>query len=82
MLAGSLLYNGGYTYATQDGSLLPDKITGVVAAFADGIIHGSGNELRALKSVMKEAKDRKGNTIMVPAHKRFGKSKTFRRERL
>jgi outer membrane protein assembly factor BamB len=68
MLAGSLLYNGGYTYKTEDGSLLPDKVTGTVAAFAGGIIHGSGDQLRALKPVMKDAKDRKGNTIKVPSH--------------
>lgn len=68
MLAGSLIYNGGYTYKAEDGALLPDKITGAVAAFDDGIIYGAGGVLQASKLVMKEAKDRKGNTIKVPAH--------------
>jgi outer membrane protein assembly factor BamB len=68
MLDGLLLYNGGHAYKAEDGALLADKITGVVASFGGGIIHGSGDQLRALKPVMKETKDRKGNPIKVPAH--------------
>jgi outer membrane protein assembly factor BamB len=68
MLAGSVLYNGGYAYQAGDGSLLNDRIPGAAAHLPDGIIHGTGNQLRALKLVMKDGKDRKGKPTKVPAH--------------
>lgn len=68
ILAGELLYNGGYAYRTQDGSLLGDRITGAVAAVPGGVVHGAANQLRALKVVMKESKDRKGKPITIPTH--------------
>lgn len=68
MLAGGLLYNGGYAYRTGDGSLLPDRVTGAVAAIPGGIVHGAGGQLRASSIVMKDTKDRKGKPIKVPAH--------------
>ena len=68
VLAGDLIYNGGYAYRTVDGSLLEDRIAGAVAAFPGGIVHGSGDQLRALSVVIKQTRDRKGNPIKVPAH--------------
>ncbi len=68
VLAGDLIYNGGYAYRTNDGSLLNDRIAGAVAASPEGIVHGSGSQLVALSVVMKETKDRKGNPITVPTH--------------
>jgi outer membrane protein assembly factor BamB len=68
MLVGGLIYNGGYVYKTDDGSLLPDRITGAVATIPGGIVHGAGDQLRALNIVMKDAKDRRGKPIKVPAH--------------
>ncbi len=68
MLEANLLYNGGYAYQTTDGSLLADRVSGVVARFADGIIHGTSNQLRALKPIMKDGTDRKGNPTKIPAH--------------
>jgi outer membrane protein assembly factor BamB len=68
MLSGNLLYNGGYAYQTADGSMLVERVTGAVARFSDGIIHGTGGQLRALKSVMKDGKDRKGKPIKIPVH--------------
>jgi len=68
VLAGDLIYNGGYAYRTNDGSLLDDRIAGAVAAFPAGIVHGTGDQLRTLSVVMKETKDRKGKPITVPAH--------------
>jgi outer membrane protein assembly factor BamB len=68
MLSGELIYNGGYAYRTDDGSLLADRIAGAVAASPDGIVHGASNQLRALKVVKKESKDRKGKPITIPAH--------------
>lgn len=68
VLAGDFVYNGGYAYHTKDGSLLTDRIAGAVAAFPDGIVHGSGNQLRCLKVGTKESTDRRGNPIEVPTH--------------
>lgn len=68
MLSGELLYNGGYAYRTGDGSLLGDRVSGAVASFPGGVIHGSKNQLRALKVVAKESRDRKGNPVKIPAH--------------
>jgi outer membrane protein assembly factor BamB len=68
MLAGELLYNGGYAYNTGDGSLLPDRVTGAVAAIPGGIVHGTADQLRASNVVMKDTRDRKGKPIKVPAH--------------
>lgn len=68
VFANDLIYNGGYVYHTNDGSLLGDRVTGAVAAYPDGIVHGSSNVLQALTPIMKETKDRKGNSITVPSH--------------
>lgn len=68
IVAGELIYNGGYVYRTNDGSLLGDQVTGAVAAFPGGIAHGSNDVLQALTPVMKETKDRKGESITIPTH--------------
>jgi outer membrane protein assembly factor BamB len=68
IVAGDLIYNGGYVYRTDDGSLLGDQVPGTVAAFPGGIVHGSSNVLQALAPVMKETKDRKGNSVTIPTH--------------
>jgi outer membrane protein assembly factor BamB len=68
VLAGDLIYNGGYAYRTDDGSILGDRLSGSVAAFPGHVLHGTGKQLRSLTVVMKEAKDRKGKTITVPVH--------------
>ena len=68
VLANDLLYNGGYVYQTSDGSLLADRVTGSVAAFPGGVVHGSSDQLQLLAPVMKETKDRKGDTIEVLSH--------------
>ena len=68
MLDGTVLYNGGYAYQTDSGALLSEPIAGIVADFSDGIVHGSRNQLRALKLIMKDATDRKGNPIKVLGH--------------
>ena len=68
VVAGDLIYNGGYAYRTGDGSLLDDRIAGAVAASPDGIVHGSSDQLRFLSVVMKETNDRKGQPITVPGH--------------
>jgi outer membrane protein assembly factor BamB len=68
MLAGDLVYNGGYAYKASDGSLHADRISGAVAATPDSIIHGSKDQLRALKVILKDSKDRKGKPIKVTAH--------------
>ncbi|MEO2016682.1 MAG: PQQ-binding-like beta-propeller repeat protein [Fuerstiella sp.] len=68
VLAGDLIYNGGYAYRTGDGSLLDDRIVGAVAASPAGIVHGTGNQLRLLNVIMKQTNDRKGKPIVVPAH--------------
>lgn len=68
MLAGSLLYNGGYAYRNEDGSMLPDRVTGAVASYREGVVHGTGNQLKALRVVMKDAFDRKGNPVRIPQH--------------
>ncbi|MDP6446151.1 MAG: PQQ-binding-like beta-propeller repeat protein, partial [Pirellulaceae bacterium] len=68
VLAGDLIYNGGYAYRTNDGSLLGDRISGAVAAHPGGVVHGAADQLRSLEVVMKDARDRKGNPIKVPAH--------------
>ncbi|MCP4174061.1 MAG: PQQ-binding-like beta-propeller repeat protein [Fuerstiella sp.] len=68
VLAGELIYNGGYAYRTGDGSLLDDRIPGAVAALSDGIVHGNSDQLILLKAVMKQTNDRKGQPVTVPAH--------------
>lgn len=68
VLAGDLVYNGGYVYRTDDGSLLNDRVAGAVAVYPGGVIHGAANQLRALSVVMKETKDRKGNPVSVHTH--------------
>ncbi|MEO2025457.1 MAG: PQQ-binding-like beta-propeller repeat protein [Fuerstiella sp.] len=68
VLAGDLIYNGGYAYRMDDGSLLKDRVAGAVAASPAGIVHGSGDQLRLLSVVMKQTNDRKGQPITVPAH--------------
>lgn len=68
MLGGSLLYNGGYAYQTKDGAILSEPISGAVATSSQGIVHGQQGKLRALKPVIKEVTDRKGNPAKVPAH--------------
>ena len=68
MLAGDLLYNGGYAYRTDDGAWLQDRIDGAVAAPPGGIVHGAGDKLRALTVVSKEIKDRRGKPSTTPAH--------------
>ncbi|MEO8497232.1 MAG: PQQ-binding-like beta-propeller repeat protein, partial [Planctomycetota bacterium] len=68
VLAGDLIYNGGYVYRASDGSLLDDQVTGAIAAFPGGIAHGANDVLQALNPVMKETKDRKGESITIPTH--------------
>lgn len=68
VLVDSLFYNGGYAFQTKDGALLGDRVDGVVAALEQGVVHGAQNKLRALRVVMKEAADRRGQTVVVPAH--------------
>lgn len=68
VLTGSLLYNGGQAYRTDNGALLPDPIEGAVAGFSRGIVHGWRGQLRALQPIIKEATDRKGKPVKVPAH--------------
>ena len=68
VLAGELIYNGGYAYRTGDGSLLDGRVAGAVAASPAGVVHGSGDQLSLLKVVMKKTNDRKGQPITVPAH--------------
>ena len=68
MVFGELLYNGGYAYRTDDGSLLADRVVGTVARFPGGVVHGASGQLRALKPVLKDGTDRKGNATKVPAH--------------
>ncbi len=68
VLAGDLFYNGGYAYLTSDGSLLKDRVAGAVAAFPGGVVHGSGDQLRALSVVMRKSQDRRGKPLSVAAH--------------
>ncbi|MBC8356134.1 MAG: PQQ-binding-like beta-propeller repeat protein [Planctomycetes bacterium] len=68
LLEGSLLYNGGYTYRTDNGELVSDPINGAVAVYSDGIVHGAAGQLRALKPTVKEVADRKGELVKVPTH--------------
>ncbi len=74
VLAGDLIYNGGYAYRCQDGSLIEERIAGTVAAipaaeeFAAGVVHGSGGQLRLLSVGTKDSLDRKGKPIKVLAH--------------
>jgi outer membrane protein assembly factor BamB len=68
ILVDDLIYNGGYVYRTEDGSLLGDRVIGAVASLPGGIVHGSSDLLQALNRVSKETKDRKGNSITVPSH--------------
>jgi outer membrane protein assembly factor BamB len=75
VLAGDLIYNGGYAYHTRDGSLLEDKIAGAVAAFPAGIVHGTSDRLRSLEVVIKETVDRKGKPINVQTHQALWEAK-------
>lgn len=68
VLHGDLFYNGGHAYHATDGSVLGERIPGVVAAFPDGIVHGVGNKLTALTVGPKDTFDRLGKPIVVPAH--------------
>ncbi|MCP4853905.1 MAG: PQQ-binding-like beta-propeller repeat protein [Fuerstiella sp.] len=68
VLAGDLIYNGGYAFRTGDGALLGDRVAGAVAACPAGIVHGTGNQLNFLNVVMKQTNDRKGQPVRVPAH--------------
>jgi len=68
VLAGELIYNGGYAYRTADGSLLTDRVTGAVAASLDRVFHGTANQLRSLTVVTKQVNDRKGKPTTVLAH--------------
>ena len=68
VLAGDLIYNGGYAYRTNDGSLLGDRVAGAVAASPTGVVHGSGDQLNLLNVVVKHTNDRKGQPVKVPAH--------------
>ena len=68
VLGESFIYNGGYAYSTKDGSLLANRIPGAVVALPKSIVHGSGNQLRKLKVVMKDSTDRKGKPIKVATH--------------
>lgn len=68
VLGGDLIYNGGYAYRSQDGSMLRDRINGTVATFPGGVVHGTGGLLRSLNVVQKETTDRKGKPVTVPAH--------------
>ena len=66
MLAGELIYNGGYTYWTKAGSLLGSRTPATVATIPGGVVQGSENRLQGLAVVMKEQKDNKGNVVKVP----------------
>ncbi|MCA9134660.1 MAG: PQQ-binding-like beta-propeller repeat protein, partial [Planctomycetales bacterium] len=68
LIHGDLFYNGGHAYQTADGSVLNERIPGVVAAFPDGIIHAVGNKLASLAVGTRETVDRRGNPLVVPAH--------------
>jgi outer membrane protein assembly factor BamB len=68
MLSGDYFYNGGYAYQNTDGAPLADRVDGVVAVLGDGVVHGTADKLRALKVVIKELTDRRGNKYMGPAH--------------
>lgn len=68
VFAKGLIYNGGYAYRNSDGALLNERIPGAVAAYPGGVVHGSGDQLRAVSVLMKETKDRKGQPITVPSH--------------
>ena len=68
VLHGDLFYNGGYAYQAVDGSVLADRLPGVVAAYPDGVIHGTANRLAAFTVGTKESVDRRGETVVVPAH--------------
>lgn len=68
VLHGDLFYNGGHAYQAIDGSVLGERIPGVVAAYPGGIIHGVGNKLVALTVGPKDTVDRRGKPIVVTAH--------------
>jgi outer membrane protein assembly factor BamB len=68
VLHGDLFYNGGYAYQMKDGSVLTDRLRGVVAAYPGGVIHGSADRLAALTVGTKETVDRRGGKLIVPAH--------------
>lgn len=76
VLSGDLFYNGGYVYLTSDGSLLKDRVAGAVAAFPGGIVHGSGDQLRALAVVTRKSQDRRGKPVSVPAHESTWQTKS------
>ena len=68
VLHGDLFYNGGHAYQAVDGSVLRDRLPGVVAAYPGGLIYGTANRLAALTVGTKETVDRRGNKLIVPAH--------------
>lgn len=76
VLSGDLFYNGGYAYLTNDGSLLKDRVAGAVAAFPGGVIHGSGDQLRAVSVVTRKSQDRRGKPVSVPAHESTWQTKS------
>lgn len=75
VVRNNLFYNGGYVYQSGDGSVLGDRVPGVVAAWSDGVIHGSKNRLTALAVGTREAVDRRGEAIVVPSHKQQWQAK-------
>lgn len=68
VVQGSLFYNGGYAYQTENGAVLRDRVPGAVAAWSGGVVHGTKDKLTALAVGTKETFDRRGNTVVVPSH--------------
>jgi len=71
--AGPFFYNAGGAFEAKTGVLRESRFPGAVAAFTDGVVNAYSNELRGLRWVEKNMKDRKGNPITVPAHEQLWK---------
>ena len=63
------IYNGGYAYTTEKGTMRTRLGNGPVARFAGGILHHNGSRLQAVQQVRKKTKDRRGKEIVVDDHK-------------
>jgi outer membrane protein assembly factor BamB len=66
--AGVAFYNGGTAFNLGSGLSEGKLGPGGVAKFADGIVHGSKKELRAMRVVEKTEPDRKGVPTKVRVH--------------
>lgn len=65
---GRFVYNGGYSYEAETGTLRTKFGDGAIAASPDGILFSGANQLQAFKPILKDAKDRKGKAIKVLDH--------------